>query len=368
MGSVEQVCALPGGGAFAEIWEQVDGDPGSISEAAAALTKVAEGVRSAQRGFGSAAAGVGDGWRGPAAGAFERYASKVGSASANVEQTLHKSAAELRSAAQEIEQAKDEVRRAADRVLDRVRQVEHFVDEAPDFSLMFMIEQAVAEGCAVAAPIAQALSTRLSDVASTLRTAGNVGGYGHLAPPGEGSYLPAPGGHIDWSAVPKAGEHGSTRPAGAGGSSGGSGGSSGGSGGSSGGSGGVSSGGPPGAMPTGNVKSWIEQATKILEEHGYEASQLDAAGINMIIQHESSGNPHAQNDWDSNAKAGHPSKGIMQTIDSTFNQYALPDHKDIWNPVDNIIAGVRYAISRYGSIDNVPGVKAVHNGGSYVGY
>ena len=46
----------------------------------------------------------------------------------------------------------------------------------------------------------------------------------------------------------------------------------------------------------------------------------------------------------------------------------MPDHKDIWNPVDNIIAGVRYAISRYGSIDNVPGVKAVHNGGSYVGY
>jgi SLT domain-containing protein len=46
----------------------------------------------------------------------------------------------------------------------------------------------------------------------------------------------------------------------------------------------------------------------------------------------------------------------------------VPGHDDIFNPVDNIIAGVRYAISRYGSISNVPGVVKVHNGGSYVGY
>jgi SLT domain-containing protein len=58
----------------------------------------------------------------------------------------------------------------------------------------------------------------------------------------------------------------------------------------------------------------------------------------------------------------------MQTIDSTFSSYALPGHTDIWNPVDNIVAGVRYALSRYGSLDDVPGVAAVHNGGSYVGY
>jgi SLT domain-containing protein len=58
----------------------------------------------------------------------------------------------------------------------------------------------------------------------------------------------------------------------------------------------------------------------------------------------------------------------MQTIDSTFNSYALAGHTDIWNPVDNIVAGVRYALSRYGSLDAVPGVAAVHSGGSYVGY
>ena len=70
----------------------------------------------------------------------------------------------------------------------------------------------------------------------------------------------------------------------------------------------------------------------------------------------------------SNAQAGHPSQGLMQTIPSTFNEYALPGHGNILNPVDNIIAGTRYAIARYGSLDNVPGVVAVEHGGSYVGY
>ncbi|HEY9721965.1 MAG TPA: LysM peptidoglycan-binding domain-containing protein, partial [Oscillatoriaceae cyanobacterium] len=125
---------------------------------------------------------------------------------------------------------------------------------------------------------------------------------------------------------------------------------------------------PSGPAPSGNVGSWINQAMTILEQHGVPASKLNANDINTIIMHESSGNPRAQNNWDSNAAAGHPSKGLMQTIDPTFNAYALPGHTDIWNPVDNIIAGVRYAISRYGSIQNVPGIKALAAGRSYVGY
>jgi len=370
MGSVEQVCALPGGGAFAEVWEKVDGDPGAVNDAAAALTKVAEGVQHAQRGLGAAAIGVADGWQGSAASAFESYLGKLGSASANVEQTLHESAAELKQAASAIEQAKDEVRRVADAVLDSVRQVEAVAHHDPEIQLPEVIAELVADGCAQAGPIATRLSARLADVASAVRTAGNVGGYTHLSAPGDGSYLPAHGGPIDWTAVPKAGEQGgSTRPAGAGPGAGGAGAGTGGAGGgSTGGGRGPSSGGPPLTQPSGSVKTWIEQATKILEEHGYRASQLDPAAINLIIEHESSGNPHAENDTDSNAAAGHPSKGLMQTIDSTFDAHALPGHTDIWNPVDNIIAGVRYAIARYGSIDNVPGVRAVHAGGSYVGY
>jgi WXG100 family type VII secretion target len=70
----------------------------------------------------------------------------------------------------------------------------------------------------------------------------------------------------------------------------------------------------------------------------------------------------------SNAAAGHPSKGLMQTIDSTFNSYKLPGHDDIWNPVDNIIAGIRYSIARYGSVANVPGIQSMQHGGAYRGY
>lgn len=60
--------------------------------------------------------------------------------------------------------------------------------------------------------------------------------------------------------------------------------------------------------------------------------------IERIIANESGGNPHAINLTDNNAKAGTPSKGILQYIDPTFNNYAMPGHKNIWNPLDQLIA------------------------------
>ncbi len=128
------------------------------------------------------------------------------------------------------------------------------------------------------------------------------------------------------------------------------------------------SGGPPLARPSGRVGQWIGDAMQILRASGIDPQLMDPAAIAAIIDHESAGNPNAINNWDSNAAAGHPSKGLMQTIDPTFNAYALPGHTNVWNPVDNIIAGVRYAIHRYGSLDNVPGIVNMHHGGHYVGY
>jgi hypothetical protein len=118
----------------------------------------------------------------------------------------------------------------------------------------------------------------------------------------------------------------------------------------------------------GETGRWIAEAQTVLKEHGVPLSKMNARDINTIIEHESSGNPDAINRWDSNAAAGHPSEGLMQTIAPTFNEFKLRGHGQILNPVDNIIAGVRYALSRYGSISNVPGVKAVHAGDAYVGY
>ncbi|MFC5137171.1 transglycosylase SLT domain-containing protein [Actinomycetospora rhizophila] len=95
---------------------------------------------------------------------------------------------------------------------------------------------------------------------------------------------------------------------------------------------------------------------------------MDPDDIATIIDHESGGDPEAINNWDSNADKGTPSQGLMQTIGPTFDSYKLDGHGEITDPVDNIIAGVRYAIARYGSVSEVPGVEAVARGDAYVGY
>ena len=107
----------------------------------------------------------------------------------------------------------------------------------------------------------------------------------------------------------------------------------------------------------------------MLAAHGVSRHLLDPGAVAIIAQGESGGNPAAVNNWDSNAVAGTPSTGLMQTIAPTFQQYCLPGHcGSMLNPVDDIIAATRYADARYGGVANVPGVQAVRAGGSYVGY
>jgi hypothetical protein len=113
---------------------------------------------------------------------------------------------------------------------------------------------------------------------------------------------------------------------------------------------------------------WICHVERVLEQHGTSRGKLNTAAAYIVVQHESGANPHAYNGWDINAAQGHPSEGIAQVIGPTFHAYALPGYGNIWNPVDNMIAAFRYAISRYGSMNNIPGVVAVRQGGSYVGY
>ncbi len=113
---------------------------------------------------------------------------------------------------------------------------------------------------------------------------------------------------------------------------------------------------------------WICHVERVLERHGTSRGKLNTAAAYIVVQHESGANPHAYNGWDINAAQGHPSEGIAQVIGPTFHAYALPGYGNIWNPVDNMIAAFRYAISRYGSMNSIPGVVAVRQGGSYVGY
>ncbi|MFE4650423.1 transglycosylase SLT domain-containing protein [Streptomyces sp. NPDC056707] len=105
------------------------------------------------------------------------------------------------------------------------------------------------------------------------------------------------------------------------------------------------------AQSTGNVSTWINQSLEIMHAEGIPGSYN---GIYRNLMRESSGNPNAINNWDSNAAKGIPSKGLLQVIDPTFKTYHVPGTSwNIYDPVANITAACNYAAHRYGSIDNV---------------
>jgi soluble lytic murein transglycosylase-like protein len=116
------------------------------------------------------------------------------------------------------------------------------------------------------------------------------------------------------------------------------------------------------------VEGWIKDAIKVLQANGTNIDNSSMDEIYTIIMKESNGNPNAVNNWDSNAMRGTPSKGLMQCIDPTFQAHKLPGHDDIYNPIDNIIAGVRYTFSRYGGFEGHPGLASMAGGGGYQGY
>ncbi|WP_327728219.1 LysM peptidoglycan-binding domain-containing protein [Streptomyces sp. NBC_00487] len=104
---------------------------------------------------------------------------------------------------------------------------------------------------------------------------------------------------------------------------------------------------------TNNLDGWIRESLDIMAQKGIPGSY---DGIHRNIMRESSGNPLAINNWDSNAAAGTPSKGLLQVIDPTFAAYHVSGTPyDPYDPVANITAACNYAADRYGSIDNVFG-------------
>lgn len=114
------------------------------------------------------------------------------------------------------------------------------------------------------------------------------------------------------------------------------------------------------------VQQWADIAEKALRlTNQYSVSNLNA--LLMQMQHESGGNPNAINLWDSNAKKGIPSKGLMQVIDPTFRSYAMsPYDSNIYDPLSNMVAAIRYTVSRYGSLYRgwtARGYKGYKNGG-----
>jgi hypothetical protein len=118
---------------------------------------------------------------------------------------------------------------------------------------------------------------------------------------------------------------------------------------------------------------------------GYINQTLDVMGIrdhaarnnwmNFLMhkaRSESSWNPLAINDWDSNAHGprvadGYPfgcSRGGLQTIPTTFAAHHEPGTStNIYNPVANAAAAMNYVMSRYGVHRNGSNLGAVPQGG-----
>jgi hypothetical protein len=95
----------------------------------------------------------------------------------------------------------------------------------------------------------------------------------------------------------------------------------------------------------------VNQVLKMLEGAGQQPGDL--AIVLSQMSTESGGNPYAVNLSDSNARAGHPSTGLMQVIAGTYAAYGAPKfgypapvaNGVSENPLANIYAGLNYAIA-----------------------
>ncbi len=119
-----------------------------------------------------------------------------------------------------------------------------------------------------------------------------------------------------------------------------------------------------------SVPAWVGAAMKLTGVHGADW----ASGLKIITKGESNNNrlvaPGQPGYYcDSNCTSGISSQGIAQLIPATMATYHQPgtSHNRL-NPIACLAAGIRYIKSRYGTIDNVPGVASVRSGGSYMGY
>ena len=115
------------------------------------------------------------------------------------------------------------------------------------------------------------------------------------------------------------------------------------------------------SAPAGSgVQRWKDLVIKALDKNGLSTSESMVNKVLRQIQTESGGNEKAvQGGYtDINTITGDLAKGLMQTISATFNAYAFPGHKNIFNGYDNLLAALAYAKNRYGS--NLAGLGKGH--------
>ncbi|HDT6656259.1 TPA: phage tail tape measure protein [Staphylococcus aureus] len=95
-----------------------------------------------------------------------------------------------------------------------------------------------------------------------------------------------------------------------------------------------------------NAKRAILRAQSILG--GRYRSDYITTQMLRVAKRESNYQADAINNWDSNARAGTPSKGMFQMIEPSFRAFAKPGHGNIYNPTDEAISAMKYIVAKYG--------------------
>jgi uncharacterized protein YukE len=329
MAASDDVAALPGGQDLAAIAAEVSGNPAALRAIASAWAHAASGCEQQTTAVNRAAAAAGHDWKGSAEQEFEFVMSQFSASSRHEQECLRAGAKALDAAADALAEAQTTVEGICERLYTESNvMVREYEMGGGEGNVSAMTAQLTADATGQARTAAATAEHALSHASATLsKVLSDIKGGGAFSR----LYVPTSKGFTPPVSVKS---FGSGVPA-----------------------------------PSSQIVAWISEAASVLEAHGTPASKINPEDIWIIIYHESSGNPKTVNTWDINAQEGHPSIGLMQVIQPTFNTNKLSGYDDIRNPVDNIIAGVRYALSTYhGSLSNVPGVVAVRNGQPYVGY
>ncbi|NQU37029.1 MAG: transglycosylase SLT domain-containing protein [Actinobacteria bacterium] len=106
---------------------------------------------------------------------------------------------------------------------------------------------------------------------------------------------------------------------------------------------------PNGSSFPRKVSRWANLVRAVMKEHRIKRMRL--SGILAQIQQESGGRKNAINNWDSNARRGTPSMGLLQMIAPTYTYYAKRGLKSVKYqrvPYANLWSAMNYVKSRYG--------------------
>ncbi|WP_218086531.1 phage tail tape measure protein [Staphylococcus sp. HMSC056G08] len=103
--------------------------------------------------------------------------------------------------------------------------------------------------------------------------------------------------------------------------------------------------GAPGGSGYNNARKAILKAQSILGGR-YRAGWITNEML-RVAQRESNYTSNAINNWDSNARAGTPSKGMFQMIDPSFRAYAKAGFSNPLNPTHQAISAMRYIVGKW---------------------